>query len=317
MVVGIDEAGRGPWAGPLVFGAVLLGGISLDGLTDSKKLTKKKRAELDMLIREKARAFGLGWVHAEEIDEVGMSKACELGCRRALEQINKPYGEIIIDGTVNFLKNTGKGPYVTTMKKADLLVPSVSAASIIAKVARDRYMEEQDRRYPHYGFASHVGYGTKQHRDALREYGVTLLHRKSFAPIATLLGGKEIEYMDKDVDISGTTRDTGNKSEDVAVAYLESLGYRLVDKNWKTRACEIDIVAEKDGKIYFIEVKHRGGSRHGDGFSAITAKKLQQMKFASRVYAHYHGIDDSDMQIGVVATHGDDYSVLDFLLVDE
>lgn len=187
MVVGIDEVGRGPWAGPLVFGAVVLGGATIDGLTDSKKLTKKKREALDVLIRETAIAFGLGWVSAEELDEIGMSKACELACRRALEQITVPYSEIIIDGVVNFLKDTGKGPYVTTMKQADLLVPSVSAASVLAKVARDRFMEEQDALYPGYGFASHVGYGTKRHMDALKLLGVTPLHRKSFAPIAELI----------------------------------------------------------------------------------------------------------------------------------
>ena len=186
MIVGIDEVGRGPWAGPLVFGAVILGGAEIAGLTDSKKLSKKRRTVLDVEIREKAIAFGLGWVSAEELDTVGMSKACELACRRALEHITVPYGEIIIDGVVNFLKDTGKGPYVTTMKQADLLVPSVSAASIIAKVARDAFMEEQDAVYPGYGFASHVGYGTKQHMDALKLLGVTPLHRKSFAPIAKL-----------------------------------------------------------------------------------------------------------------------------------
>ena len=119
MIVGIDEVGRGPWAGPLVFGAVVLSGKTIDGLTDSKKLTKKKREALDGIIRQEAAAFGLGWVSAAELDEIGMSKGCELACKRALEQITVPYHEIIIDGTVNFLKNTGKGPFVTTMAKAD------------------------------------------------------------------------------------------------------------------------------------------------------------------------------------------------------
>jgi ribonuclease HII len=183
MILGIDEVGRGPWAGPLVIGAVVLGGATIEGLTDSKKLTKKKREQLDVEIREKVAGFGLGWVAATEIDEIGLSAALVLATKRAVEQVKAPYHEIIIDGTINFLKGTSKEQYVTTMKKADLLVPSVSAASIIAKVARDNYMTEQDGIYAGYGFASHVGYGTAAHRTAIDRLGVTPLHRLSFAPL--------------------------------------------------------------------------------------------------------------------------------------
>lgn len=189
MILGIDEVGRGPWAGPLVIGAVVLpDGHNLEGLTDSKKLSAKRRTELDSRIREEALGWGLGWVHAEELDEIGLSAALRLATIRAVEAVKAPYHEIVIDGTINFLKETSKGKYVTTMPKADFLVPAVSAASIIAKVARDTYMEEQDAKYPEYGFGSHVGYGTTRHQKALEAYGVTELHRKSFAPIAKLLG---------------------------------------------------------------------------------------------------------------------------------
>ncbi|MFI5212752.1 MAG: ribonuclease HII [Candidatus Saccharimonadales bacterium] len=184
MILGIDEVGRGPWAGPLVIGAVVLGGATIEGLTDSKKLTKKKRELLDVEIRQKAAGFGLGWVTAAETDEIGLSAALNLATKRAVEQVKTPYNEIIIDGTVNFLKGTNKEKYVTAMKKADLLIPSVSAASIIAKVARDNYMAEQDDIYTGYGFASHVGYGTAAHRVAIDKLGVTPLHRLSFAPLS-------------------------------------------------------------------------------------------------------------------------------------
>src|ERR1700757_5123545 len=167
MILGIDEVGRGPWAGPLVVGAVVLGGSSIDGLTDSKKLSKKRKEELDAIIRSQAAGFGLGWVHADEIDELGLSESLKLATRRAVEQVKTSYHEIIIDGTINFLADTNKGEYVTTMAKADLLIPSVSAASIIAKVARDNYMTEQDAIYEGYKFASHVGYGTAVHRAAI------------------------------------------------------------------------------------------------------------------------------------------------------
>jgi ribonuclease HII len=183
MILGIDEVGRGPWAGPLVIGAVVLGDDSIPGLTDSKKLTKKRRDELDVIIRRDALSYGLGWVDAAELDAIGLSAALVLATKRAVEQISAPYHKIIIDGTINFLKGTTKEAYVTTLPKADLLEPSVSAASIIAKVARDNYMSTQDELYPQYSFSSHVGYGTAAHRAAIEQYGVTPLHRLSFAPL--------------------------------------------------------------------------------------------------------------------------------------
>lgn len=191
MILGIDEVGRGPWAGPLVVGAVILGGAEIDGLDDSKKLTKKRREALDVEIREKAAAWALGWVSAQELDDIGMSEALRLATRRAVEQIqaqcrqqNLAFSEIIIDGKVNFLCGTALERYVTAMAKADGLVPSVSAASIVAKVARDQFMAEQAAVYPGYGFKSNAGYGVAKHRAAIERLGVTPLHRLSFAPLA-------------------------------------------------------------------------------------------------------------------------------------
>ena len=191
MILGIDEVGRGPWAGPLVVGAVILGGVEIEGLDDSKNLTKKRREALDEVIRKQAAAWALGWVSAGELDEVGMTKALRLATRRAVAQIQVQcrekkvaFDEIIIDGTVNFLADTALEQYVTVMAKADGLIPSVSAASIIAKVARDQFMAEQDVIYPGYGFASNAGYGVAKHRAAIERLGVTPLHRLGFAPLA-------------------------------------------------------------------------------------------------------------------------------------
>ena len=191
MILGIDEVGRGPWAGPLVVGAVILGGAEIDGLDDSKKLTKKRREALDALIRQQAAAWALGWVSAQELDNIGMSEALRLATRRAVEQIqaqcrqqNLAFSEIIIDGKVNFLRGTALEKFAMTMPKADGLIPSVSAASIIAKVARDQFMAEQDAVYPGYGFKSNAGYGVAKHRAAIERLGVTPLHRLSFAPLA-------------------------------------------------------------------------------------------------------------------------------------
>lgn len=292
MILGIDEVGRGPWAGPLVVGAVVLGDALIEGLTDSKKLTKKKRDALDVLIRRDAAGFGLGWVSADEIDEIGLGAALRLATIRAVEQVKTPYHEIIIDGTINFLKETSKGQYVTTLPKADLLIQSVSAASIIAKVARDNYMALQDDIYPGYGFTSHVGYGTVAHRTAIETLGVTPLHRLSFAPL--------VKYK----DVSITTKDIGDAAEESAADYLRSQGHKVLERNWRTKFCEIDIVSKKDDVLYFSEVKYRKSSIQGGGLAAITAKKQQQMKFAAEYYAVSKRLKDVPMKLVAIAMSG-------------
>ncbi len=308
MILGIDEVGRGPWAGPLVMGAVILGGGTIDGLTDSKKLTKKKREELDPIIRSQALGYGLGWVSAAELDEIGMSAALELACKRAVQAIdtlNVAYSEIIIDGTINFLKDTSKGKYVKTLPKADLLVPSVSAASIIAKVARDNYMSEQDAAYPGYKFGSHAGYGTAAHRAAIEQYGVTPLHRLSFAPLTkyrTLIRPLPSQHVVSSA--APTTKRIGDQAENAVAKYLQGEGHEIIDRNWKTRFCEIDIVSRKGGAVYFTEVKYRRQANQGGGLAAITPKKLQQMKFAAEVYAKSNSLLDTDMMLAVASVTG-------------
>lgn len=178
-LVGIDEVGRGCWAGPLVAGAVMLAS-PIEGLKDSKKLSKKQRDYLAEIILQQATGYGLGWVTPLEVDQLGLTAAVRLAMQRAVAEIKEPYAEIIIDGNYNFLHDM---PNISTLVKADDLIPAVSAASIIAKVARDNYMAEQAKLYPEYGFESHVGYGTARHIAALKEYGVTPLHRRSYKPV--------------------------------------------------------------------------------------------------------------------------------------
>lgn len=308
MILGIDEVGRGPWAGPLVIGAVVLGDATIEGLTDSKKLSASKRERLAAIIREETLAYGLGWVDATEIDEIGLSAALSLACRRAVEQINVPYHEIIIDGTINFLSGTTKGQYVTTLKKADLLIASVSAASIIAKVARDDYMALQDEVYPGYGFASHVGYGTASHKAAIQRMGITPLHRRSFAPIKALAGSTVSERP----SIVGTNKHAGNRGEDHAAEWLERQGYLVTERNWKTRFCEIDIIAVKDDVVHFVEVKHRRSEAQGGGIAAITPAKLRQMRFAADMYLSRR--PPCDALLTVITTSGTDEVKVEELL---
>lgn len=321
MILGIDEVGRGPWAGPLVVGAVVLGGNTIDGLTDSKKLSKKRREELDFIIREQASGYGLGWVHANEIDELGLGEALRLATRRAVEQVKTTYHEIIIDGTINLLAGTGKGAYVTTMKKADLLVPSVSAASIIAKVARDNYMAEQDNIYDGYKFASHVGYGTAAHRAAIEMRGVTPLHRLSFEPLAKYRSEPLPSSRIPDPEVKNnshhtTTREIGDNAETEAANYLVRRGHEIIGRNWKTKYCEIDIVSRRSGTIYFTEVKYRKNAKHGNGLDYITPKKLNQMKFAARFYAHVNKIHESDLVLAAISLTNNPPETTEFTIIE-
>ena len=189
-ILGIDEVGRGPWAGPLVAGAVVLK-MPVEGLADSKKLSKKRRETLAVKIRENS-WFGLGWVTAAELDEIGMTKAVQLAMLRAVKDLHAngaEYDEIIIDGSFNYFKNVSglQTEKISAIIKADGSIPAASAASIIAKVARDNYMAELSQKYPEYGFDKHVGYGTAAHAAALKTHGITPEHRKSFAPIKKIL----------------------------------------------------------------------------------------------------------------------------------
>ncbi|HEV2402896.1 MAG TPA: ribonuclease HII [Candidatus Saccharimonadales bacterium] len=183
MLVGIDEVGRGCWAGPLVAAAVALPEVTIRGLKDSKLLNRQQRQRLDTIIRVRALAIGVGWVSPQEIDSLGLSEATAQAMRRALEQITVAYTRIIIDGNVNYLRDNQLSSAVV---QADRTVAAVSAASIIAKVARDTYMIDIAQDYPNYAFESHVGYGTKLHRTRLQQYGICNLHRRSFKPIQAL-----------------------------------------------------------------------------------------------------------------------------------
>lgn len=180
-IIGIDEVGRGAWAGPVVAGAVILNPqLSLPGVNDSKLVRAKARRTLDRDIRMSASHIGLGWVAPDELDEHGLSWAIAESGRRALEAMPTDNTVIILDGSWNYLKDSHEA---ITIVKADSLVLPVAAASLVAKVARDRYMETISKLLPGYGFERHVGYGTKQHQEALQSLGPSAAHRCSYTPV--------------------------------------------------------------------------------------------------------------------------------------
>lgn len=300
LILGIDEVGRGPWAGPLVIGAAVLperfdeNGQPIpeqswqDELADSKKLTAKKREKLSPLILENAVATGLGWVTSAELDKIGLSEALKLAARRAVCVLikkftdsepdenalnnlpeNLPFDEIIIDGTQNFLKGTDLENLVTFMPKADAKIKEVSAASIIAKVARDNYMVKLAEKYPEYGFEKHVGYGTAAHKLALEAHGPCPEHRRSFKPV----------QKPRPAHLQN-----GSRAESIVANYLAQHGHKILARNYKTKFYEIDIVSADQDHIYFTEVKYRKTATYGTPLEFIDAKKQEQITFAANAF---------------------------------
>jgi ribonuclease HII len=186
VVAGVDEVGRGCWAGPVVAAAVILPPRpQLAGVTDSKLLTAKRRVELARLIKRRAIAVGIGWVSAADIDAHGLTWAVRQSGLRALEHMGAPYDAVLLDGNHNYLR---EHCYAQTIIKGDQLSFSIAAASVVAKVARDTYMERLHRLYPEYDFANNKGYGTPRHAAAVRER-LSPEHRRLWKPVQLAAAG--------------------------------------------------------------------------------------------------------------------------------
>ncbi|HEX9679741.1 MAG TPA: ribonuclease HII [Candidatus Saccharimonadales bacterium] len=181
MEIGIDEAGRGAWAGPLVCAAVSLDG-PIRGLADSKTLARAAREQLADIIQRRARGIGLGIIGPMTIDRLGLAAALKRAFRLAWQRLDDKSRAVVIDGPIDYLGL----PHSRAIIRADGQIPAVMAASVIAKVTRDKIMFDQTRRWPNFGFDSHVGYGTKRHRQAIDRHGLTSLHRRSFRPMRQL-----------------------------------------------------------------------------------------------------------------------------------
>jgi ribonuclease HII len=184
LIAGVDEAGRGPLAGPVVAAAVILDDLRpIAGLNDSKKLSAAKRERLFDEIRAKALCCSIAQASVEEIDEINILQATLLAMRRAVEGLRLKPAKVLVDGNRLPVLDV----LAEAIVKGDATVPAISAASILAKVTRDRWCAELDAKYPQYGFAAHKGYGTAEHLAALQTHGACPEHRKTFAPVTRVL----------------------------------------------------------------------------------------------------------------------------------
>ena len=260
-VCGVDEAGRGPLAGPVCAAAVILPkGLVIDGLNDSKKLTDKKRRELYDVITQSAVSYGIAMATEQEIDEINILQATFLAMQRALDKLAVKPDLALIDG--NRAKDFGLP--VRTIVKGDSLSASIAAASILAKVTRDRLMEQLDAQYPQYGFAIHKGYGTKRHYAALREYGPCEIHRRTFL------------------------KKFGPWGEALAAEFLRRRGYHIVATNYRSRYGEIDIIAENAEYLVFAEVKLRRTAHFGAAREFVDLRKQERLRATASMFLEEH-----------------------------
>ena len=283
-ICGIDEVGRGPLAGPVVAGAVILPRDSkILYLNDSKQLTAKKRDELYDVIMREAVAVGIGYASPARIDEINILQATYEAMREAISKLSvKP--DVLLNDAVKIPQvDIRQVPII----KGDAKSVSIAAASIVAKVTRDRLMEEYDKVLPGYGFASNKGYGSAEHIAALKEIGPSPIHRPHQKK-------ERVSHLNQ--------REVGTRQESRAAEYLESLGYHILVRNFRCRFGEIDLIAKQDDTYIFIEVKYRTGRTAGDPTSAVDGKKQKKISKTADYYRMLHQIPmDVPCRFDVVA----------------
>lgn len=280
LVAGIDEVGRGPLAGPVVTAAVILPkDCKIDGVDDSKKLSAKKREQLYDVILEQAIACGIGVVPNERIDEINILQATYEAMRQSLDRLKVTPDFILADAvTIPLVDIPQKG-----IVKGDSKSISIGAASIVAKVYRDRMMEEYDKIYPGYDFASNKGYGSASHIAGIQALGLTPIHRRSFV---------------KNIMSQGDTKEKGIGGEEVAVKQMKKNGYEILERNFWGTDGEIDIIAKKESYTVFVEVKYRTSREKGMPGEAVDKRKQRKIINAAKEYiAKYEA--DGDFRFDV------------------
>ncbi|NLT58450.1 MAG: ribonuclease HII [Clostridiales bacterium] len=273
---GVDEAGRGPLAGPVCAAAVVLPpGLELEGLDDSKKLTPQRREQLEPLIKASALGWSVAFADNREIDRLNIAGATHLAMQRAVEGLSMPLDLVLVDGN--------RLPYLPVRCRAiirgDVLSASIAAASILAKVARDREMERLAARYPGYGFEQHKGYPTQLHYARIAELGITAVHRLTFLKKLSGILPEETR-----------AQAIGRMGEAQAARHLEQQGFTIVARNYRCPHGELDLVAQRPGLLLFVEVKTRteGGPLLARPADAVDGKKRLRLQRAIEHYLAHH-----------------------------
>ena len=294
LIAGIDEVGRGPLAGPVVAAAVILDSTRptdwYEEINDSKALPAAQRERLAPLILASAVASGIGAAGPEEIDSLGIVGATRAAMARAVAGLDIRPDYLLIDA----VPLAEPGIPFRAIIHGDALCRSIAAASIVAKVYRDRLMVQEDARYPGYGFARHKGYPTPEHLERLAELGPCPIHRRSFAPVSALVSPQA-------EPAPSVRRVRGNAGEEAAASYLRSQGYQVVERNFHCPWGEIDIVAQQGATQVFVEVKARRSDRLGTALESVTSRKQQHLVLAAQEYLQRHGLEERPWRIDVIA----------------
>ena len=282
-VGGVDEAGRGPIAGPVVAACVMLPfGADLPCVRDSKQLSPSQREAAALTIRDCAEAVGIAAVSVERIDELNILRAAQQAMREAARQCLPGLEFALVDG----LPVPAFPVPHQALVKGDAQSVSVAAASILAKVSRDEMMRELDRSYPGYGFRDHKGYPTPAHLERLAMLGPCPAHRRSFAPVREAAEGDAHRLI---LD-QGQTQDLGAAGEVAARRYLEALGLRILDERYRCREGELDLVAIDGGEIVFVEVKTKTRGVAIGGSESVHRMKRRRLVAAAEAYLQEHNL---------------------------
>jgi len=295
VIAGVDEAGRGPLAGPVVASAVILNPLDIpEGLRDSKKLSEKRRNVMATKIRSKALAIGVGIVHEQDIDRNNILQATFEAMRQAVSNLNYEFTQVQVDGN-------HKIPRLQIAQECiiggDDLVPEISAASIIAKTTRDAMMISYDKLFPKYNFKSHKGYGSKAHMETLREHGRTPVHRRSFRPVDSC-PNKNYQYFKQESSY-------GRMGEIISGMFLIRNGYQLLEHSYHAgREGEIDLIATKADEVIFVEVKSFAGETDDImALERVTPAKQKQIARIAELYLEKHEIDQPECRFDIITVN--------------
>lgn len=308
-IAGVDEAGRGSLAGPVVAAAVILP-ESLpkqvsSQIDDSKRLTAAQRGRAYEAIVELAVSVGVGVCSSGDVDMKGIVGATKSAMVRAVAANSVKADFLLIDA----VRDIGDGVAFHSMIKGDSISLSIAAASIVAKVTRDGIMSGScDHAYPQYGFGRHKGYGTAGHLAALRSHGPSPIHRRSFRPVALMISEMSWSALGRSDAVGGVGSGSlrlpsgvGRDGEDAAVGYLVSEGYRILRRNYRTARGEVDIIAEDGGVLVFVEVKTRRGSVLGIPAEGFSERKSGRIVDAALAYlVSERGTDEVDWRVDFV-----------------